>query len=133
MFCTDLAAGPRLGIGTWSRPCANRRFRLGVGRGHQLDLGKSWRIGVDSSERTDLVTDGTFSVVRNPIFSAMSVFAVGASLAIGTRSAQLAAAAMLAAVQAQVRLIEEPHLELVHGDTYVEYCNAVGRFVPRLM
>jgi protein-S-isoprenylcysteine O-methyltransferase Ste14 len=98
----------------------------------QLDLGQSWRIGVDSSEQTDLVTDGAFAVVRNPIFSAMSMFAVGACLALGTRSAQLAAAAMIAAVQAQVRLIEEPYLERIHGDRYVEYCNAVGRFVPRL-
>lgn len=99
----------------------------------QLDLGKSWRIGVDSSEETDLVTDGAFAVVRNPIFSAMSMFAVGASLAIGTRSAQLAAAAMLAAVQAQVRLVEEPYLKRVHGDRYKEYRNAVGRFVPALV
>jgi protein-S-isoprenylcysteine O-methyltransferase Ste14 len=34
-------------------------------------MGASWRIGVDPSERTDLVTGGAFALVRNPIFSAM--------------------------------------------------------------
>ena len=99
----------------------------------QLDLGKSWRIGVDSSERTDLVTDGAFAIVRNPIFSAMGTFAVGAALAIGTRTAWLAAVAMIAAVEAQVRLVEEPYLAGVHGESYTEYRRRVGRFVPRLL
>ena len=113
--------------------------RLGVGMmtaglvgtlAAQLDLGESWRIGVDSSERTDLVTSGAFALVRNPIFSAMSVFAVGAGLAVGTRSARLAAAAMIGAVQTQVRLVEEPYLARVHGESYTTYTNTVGRFVP---
>jgi len=37
----------------------------------QLAMGESWRIGVDPSERTELVTSGPFAWVRNPIFSAM--------------------------------------------------------------
>lgn len=98
----------------------------------QVDLGSSWRIGVDSSERTDLVTDGAFSVVRNPIFSAMSTFAVGAGLATGTKSARLAAVTMIGAVQAQVRLVEEPYLKRLHGEAYTQYCSRVGRFVPGL-
>lgn len=34
-------------------------------------MGRSWRTGVDESERTDLVTTGPFAIVRNTIFSAM--------------------------------------------------------------
>ena len=37
----------------------------------QFAMGDAWRIGVDPSECTELVTDGPFSVVRNPIFAAM--------------------------------------------------------------
>lgn len=98
----------------------------------QLNLGKSWRIGVDSSGRTDLVTDGAFAIVRNPIFSAMATFAVGAALAIGTWTARLAAVAMIGAVEAQARLVEEPYLAGVHGESYGEYRRRVGRFVPLL-
>jgi protein-S-isoprenylcysteine O-methyltransferase Ste14 len=35
----------------------------------QLDMGESWRIGVDAGEVTALVTTGVFRNVRNPIFS----------------------------------------------------------------
>lgn len=96
----------------------------------QLDLGKSWRIGVDTSEHTDLVTNGAYALVRNPIFSAMATFAIGAALALGTRRAWLAAAAMITAVEAQVRLLEEPYLAEAHGPSYDEYRRRVGRFVP---
>ena len=34
----------------------------------QAAMGDSWRIGVDESERTELVSDGPFATVRNPIF-----------------------------------------------------------------
>lgn len=31
----------------------------------QVDMGTSWRIGVEAGERTDLVTTGAFALVRN--------------------------------------------------------------------
>lgn len=42
----------------------------------QQAMGRSWRIGVDTDERTELVTEGVFGLVRNPVFTAMIV-AVG--------------------------------------------------------
>ena len=39
----------------------------------QLGMGESWRIGVSEEERTDLITGGWFSLVRNPIYTAMIV------------------------------------------------------------
>lgn len=35
----------------------------------QIDMGESWRIGVDASETTVLVRSGVFAVARNPIFA----------------------------------------------------------------
>ena len=46
----------------------------------QLDMGDSWRIGVDRSETTTLVRSGVFGWVRNPIFTAMMVFGFGIAL-----------------------------------------------------
>ncbi len=43
----------------------------------QLDMGESWRVGVDTTETTALVRGGTFGLVRNPIFTAMIVFMLG--------------------------------------------------------
>ncbi len=43
-----------------------------------------------------------------------------------------ALACLVAAVELQVRLIEEPYLLRVHGSPYREYATVTGRFVPGL-
>ena len=94
---------------------------LGVGATYlaQLHLGESWRIGVDVDERTELVVAGVFRWVRNPIFTAMVVCAVGLAV-------------VLVALEVQVRGVEEPYLRSVHGAAYRRYEQQVGRFVPGL-
>lgn len=96
----------------------------------QTGMGASWRIGVDSRERTDLVTTGVFSAVRNPVFSAMVVAQAGMVLLVPTWVGMVALAALLAAVQLQVRAVEEPYLRRVHGAAYARYAARTGRFVP---
>ena len=98
----------------------------------QLDMGSSWRIGVDPSERTDLVTSGAFQLVRNPIFTAMSTFAIGVALAVQSRLGRVGAAALIAGIEAQVRTVEEPYLRRAHGEDYLRYGRVVGRFIPRV-
>ena len=39
---------------------------------------------------------------------------------------------LVAAVQLQVRVVEEPYLRRVHGRVYRGYAARVGRFVPGL-
>jgi protein-S-isoprenylcysteine O-methyltransferase Ste14 len=36
----------------------------------------------------------------------------------------------IAAIELQVRAVEEPYLLRVHGDAYARYAAAVGRFLP---
>jgi protein-S-isoprenylcysteine O-methyltransferase Ste14 len=98
----------------------------------QLDMGRSWRVGVDAGERTDLVTTGWFARSRNPIFACMAGFAVATTVAVPTRLTTVGAGLMLAGVQTQVRLVEEPYLLATHGDDYRRYAASVGRFVPGL-
>ena len=100
--------------------------------GAQIAMGKSWRIGVDPGERTDLVTEGPFALVRNPIFTTMIVTMVGFALLIANRTALAAPVGMFVAIELQVRRVEEPYLVKVHGDVYLDYLSRVGRFVPGL-
>jgi protein-S-isoprenylcysteine O-methyltransferase Ste14 len=41
-----------------------------------------------------------------------------------------ALAALIVAVELQVRAVEEPYLHLVHGQAYANYAASTGRFVP---
>lgn len=96
----------------------------------QVDMGDSWRIGVDPGETTTLVRQGVFGVVRNPIFTAMLVFGVGIALVTPNLIAMVGFALLLLTIELQVRVVEEPYLAAKHSDTYREYTARVGRFVP---
>lgn len=117
------------------------RWRLGLGglgfvcgfaltRSAQLAMGRAWRIGVREGERTELRTEGPFAACRNPVFSAM-LLSVGA-LALWAPALAVPWGIMLLALELQVRLVEEPHLLALHGETYRAYASSVGRFVPGL-
>ncbi|HJT92652.1 MAG TPA: isoprenylcysteine carboxylmethyltransferase family protein [Mycobacterium sp.] len=96
----------------------------------QLDMGDSWRIGVDPSETTTLVRSGVFAWVRNPIFTAMLVFGLGIALVTPNVVAVIGFVLLLVTIELQVRVVEEPYLLTVHGDAYRDYLATVGRFVP---
>lgn len=96
----------------------------------QLDMGTEWRIGIDSNERTGLVTGGAFSVVRNPIFAALIVAALGLALMVPNPISITGVMLLTVAVELQVRFVEEPHLCRLHGEVYSTYASRIGRFVP---
>jgi protein-S-isoprenylcysteine O-methyltransferase Ste14 len=98
----------------------------------QLQMGRSWRIGLDPTERTALVTGGLFSVVRNPIYSGMGMFALGQALLVPNLLALAALVSGLAGLEVQVRSVEEPHLLHTHGEAYRRWASTAGRFVPGL-
>jgi protein-S-isoprenylcysteine O-methyltransferase Ste14 len=98
--------------------------------GAQLDMGRSWRIGLDPAEETQLVICGAFAHVRNPVFTAMVAAMAGLALTVPNTLAVLAVLLLVAAVQLQVRVIEEPYLIRVHAESYLSYATRVGRFVP---
>lgn len=98
----------------------------------QLQMGASWRIGVQAGEHTALVTGGLFARVRNPIFTGMGGVVVGTALLVPNVVALAGAALTLATLQVQVRLVEEPHLLAVHGEAYRRWAAGAGRFLPGL-
>ena len=98
--------------------------------GAQLAMGDSWRIGLDETERTGLVTGGPFRFVRNPIYASMAVVALGLALMVPNLFSAVGVAALIAGIQLQVRLVEEPHMRRTHGAEYAHYEEAVGRFLP---
>ena len=98
----------------------------------QLEMGSAWRIGVREGERTALVTQGWFSVVRNPIFSAMALTGAGLAFMVPNAVSIGGLVLLLVALQLQVRVVEEPYLRALNGAAYTSYEQSVGRFVPLL-
>jgi len=96
----------------------------------QFAMGDAWRIGVDPSERTELVTHGPFSLVRNPIFAAMIPAFTGVALLAPNAVTIAGAILLMVALELQTRLIEEPYLFRVHGERYAVYAARAGRFLP---
>lgn len=96
----------------------------------QLAMGDSWRVGVDPGERTALVTAGPFKLVRNPIFTAMLATAFSLAAMVPNVLAVAGAAGLMFGLELHVRLVEEPYLQGVHGDTYKRYAASAGRFLP---
>lgn len=117
---------------TWIRVIGGVLFLAGlsVTFAAQLGMGRSWRIGVDARERTDLVAHGLFRFVRNPIFSGMLLTTTGIAWVCSSWLAWFGCVSLFLALELQVRRIEEPHLTRVHGDAYRKYAATVGRFVP---
>lgn len=104
---------------------------VGVGIS-QATMGSSWRVGVDTSEKTALVTKGIFGFVRNPIYTAMVLAILGLVVLVPSPLAFVTLVALVLSLQVQVRRVEEPYLLAQHGDAYRSYATRVGRFWPRI-
>jgi len=96
----------------------------------QVSMGESWRVGVDESTTTEMVTGGAFAIVRNPIFAAMLPASTGLALMVPSVVALGGLVALAVALELQVRVVEEPYLRRVHGSSYAHYATRVGRFLP---
>ncbi len=96
----------------------------------QLEMGDSWRVGVDQRETTTLVHTGVFGRIRNPIYTAMFTFGIGIALVTPNLVACAGLILLIASIQLQVRRVEEPYLLRTHGDAYRTYAAHVGRFIP---
>ncbi|MGH1517118.1 methyltransferase family protein [Chryseobacterium sp. JK1] len=94
----------------------------------QQQMKDSWRIGIDSTTKTELVTHGLFRISRNPIFLGMTISLVGFFLAFPTVIALsfLLIGSML--MQIQIRL-EEEYLLKEYGQNYLAYKKKVRRIL----
>lgn len=95
-------------------------------------LKDSWRVGVFEDQKTDLITDGVYTYVRNPYFD--SYFIMYLSLFLIRPSIVLLVLVILTVfVLHKMVLKEEANLLKLHGKEYEEYKAKTGRYLPRLI
>ena len=95
----------------------------------QLQLGDSWRVGIEPGARPGLVERGMYRWSRNPIFLWMMVAWTGLALLVFDPLLGLLVLLKFLGVRAQV-LQEERWLSETYGVEYRAYAARVGRFVP---
>lgn len=95
----------------------------------QVNLGASWRIGIEEAARPGLVTTGLYGVCRNPIFLAMLLVLGGFTMLVPTRLSLAMLVGAFIGVRLQA-LEEEAYLLRAYGDDYRAYARRVGRFLP---
>ena len=93
----------------------------------QIQMGNSWRIGIDSEHETTLVTRGVFSLSRNPIFLGMRANLLGLFLIMP--NAVTLAVWLLGDVLLQIQVRLEEHLLTTQGQQYEQFQRQVRRWL----
>jgi protein-S-isoprenylcysteine O-methyltransferase Ste14 len=89
----------------------------------------SWRVRAQLDAGHQLATGGPFTVIRNPIYSAMNLLALGTAIWVNNAGAWLGV--LLMAIGGALRArAEEPLLEQAFGEEYREYRRRTWRFIP---
>jgi protein-S-isoprenylcysteine O-methyltransferase Ste14 len=92
-------------------------------------MGKSWRMGIDPGEKTQLILTGPYEYVRHPIYALSSALMLATVAIVPSPLMFVVAACHLLLLQWEARR-EEQYLLSVHGPAYEHYMKRVGRFVP---
>lgn len=92
-------------------------------------MGKSWRMGIDPGEKTQLVITGPYAFVRHPIY-ALSCLLMLCTVAIVPSPVMVVVGVTHVLLLMWESRREEAYLISIHGDLYQNYATRVGRFVP---
>jgi len=91
-------------------------------------FGRSFRVGIDENTKDKLITGGTFSLSRNPLYVGFDAFFIGQIL-IARNLASLTVVLFFGAVIHRQILREEKFLRTHYGQEYVNYCRKVRRYI----
>jgi protein-S-isoprenylcysteine O-methyltransferase Ste14 len=91
-------------------------------------FGKSFRVGIDKSTKDKLITNGTFSFSRNPIYVGFIAFFAGIFSAYMNIVVLVFLVFIITAIHRQI-LREEKFLKNCYGKEYDEYCDRVRRYI----
>jgi protein-S-isoprenylcysteine O-methyltransferase Ste14 len=94
-------------------------------------MGRDWRMGVDPEGKNRLITDGPFAKVRHPIY-ALSIALMLCSVVVIPTPVMLVIAAVHITLMYLKARNEESFLTNLYGQSYSEYCERTGRFLPRI-
>ena len=96
-----------------------------------IAMGNDWRMGINRTENTHLVTHGPYHLVRHPIYGFQWLMVVGIVLLLPSVLSFLVLVVHLVCVLTKAA-DEEAHLQTLLGQGYEDYFARTGRWLPRL-
>lgn len=97
----------------------------------RLNLGSSWRVGLDYNTKDELIKTGFYRYMRNPYFTFLLSFQFTIILISPNAITIFAFIQSYLLLNLQVRE-EEAFLQEKYGEKYIKYKNSIGRFIPIL-
>lgn len=96
-----------------------------------IQMKDNWRAGVDKDAKTSLVTNGIYSISRNPAFLGFDLMYLGILLSFFNW--YLFAATVITAIlfHLQITCVEEAFLTEAFKEEYIEYKKKVCRYIGR--
>jgi protein-S-isoprenylcysteine O-methyltransferase Ste14 len=100
----------------------------------RLDLGTNWSGVAVLKQEHDLITSGTYSLVRHPIYTGLSFAALGTAMAGEHLAGFLGVALLVTAFELKRRAEERLLLSSLIGDKYAAYRQSVRTaFIPFIL
>jgi len=93
-------------------------------------MGKSWRMGINPNEKTQLIVSGPYAYIRHPIYAIQSLMLLASIALLPSPLMLIACLLMLTFLQWEAHR-EEKYLVMHHGAGYLDYCRQTGGFLPR--
>lgn len=93
-------------------------------------MGKSWRMGINPDEKTQLIVSGPYAWIRHPIYAIQSLMLLASAALLPSPLMIISCLLMITFLQWEARR-EEKYLAVHHGQGYLDYCRQTGGFVPR--
>ena len=96
----------------------------------QMAMGASWRVGVKAEETGDLVSEGLYTISRNPTFLGQATLLGGVALSVPTLPGIFAVLLFVGSAMTQIRS-EERALLQTHGEAFKAFCARTPRWIGR--
>ncbi|MBX2877572.1 MAG: isoprenylcysteine carboxylmethyltransferase family protein [Saprospiraceae bacterium] len=94
----------------------------------QLQMGNSWRLGLNESEKTPLIRKGLYHYSRNPVYVGILLSNFGFFLMMPNALSFCFLAVSYLAIEVKIRL-EEQYLIAQHGAEFSNYLKQVRRWI----
>lgn len=94
----------------------------------QAQMGKSWRIGIDENNKTELVRKGLFKFSRHPIYLGVMTTSLSLFLVLPNVLNLIIFLITFLTIMVQARL-EEDYMRKIYGEQYLSYSKNTSRWL----